>query len=133
MLRPECNDEIALEQGGIRWLRQWRGTIHGSLDRLPYRFVSIATSDLHSCDNPTRHLRDPHLALQSGFRARRSDPGTLDLAGDHADVLRHLPARTRRGYALFGSQLRIEFGFARDAGPLGFGLELAFLLLFVAL
>src|SRR5580692_1530518 len=108
----EPKGEIALEQRRIGRIRQWRGTIHGILDRLAHGRIPVALG--HSCggDFAPRHLRHLDETIDADARRGRFDPRLLDAIAQTRDIAIAQRARFNRTHVFFLGQLPPQFRLA---------------------
>src|SRR4029077_344705 len=82
----EPNDDVSIEQGRIRRLRQGRCTIHRIFYRLAHRRVAVALRDMRAAHLPARDLRELDLTIEAHAGRRRLDPRSLDSIANSRDI-----------------------------------------------
>ena len=82
----EPNDDVLIEQGRIRRLRQGRCTIHRIFYRLAHRRVAVALRDARAGHLPARDLRELDLTIEAHAGRRRLDPRSLDSIANSRDI-----------------------------------------------
>src|SRR5690606_16381671 len=127
LFRCKVKDQVRVEQGRIRGLRQRRGAIHRILDGLSHGLVAIAGAETDIGHRAAGHLPDAHLAAQPDARRGGTPPVALHGGADEVHVLPRLRAAAHGLALALGLQLRRQFRLAaRQLGlfafaPLAFG------------